>query len=105
MEDVKIFVSAGDLFQDLPRTPDGLSKYKEKDLLHIVETKFFEITGLHCDPRKFRSNVKKYVDKIKKNRRMMNDDFISDWFKEFIVIGLESDSVYHHCHQHYWNSG
>ena len=54
MEDTKIFVSAGDLLQDLPRTPDELSKLKEKGLLQIVETKFFRITGLHCAPRKFR---------------------------------------------------
>ena len=66
MEDIKIFVSAGDLLQDLPKTPGELSKYKEKDLLQIVETKFFEIIGLHLAPRKFRSYVKKYVDKIKK---------------------------------------
>ena len=68
MEDTKIFVSAGDLLQGLPRTPDKLAKLKEKDLLQIVETKFFTITGCHCAPRKFRSTVKKYVDKIKKNR-------------------------------------
>ena len=46
MEDTKIFISAGDLLQDLPRTPDELSKLKEKDLLQIVETKFFTITRM-----------------------------------------------------------
>ena len=66
MEDTKIFVSAGDLLQDLPRIPDELSKLKEKDLLQIVETKFFTITGLHCAPRNFRRYVQKYVNKIKK---------------------------------------
>ena len=66
MEDTKIFVSAGDLLQGLPRTPDELAKLKEKDLLQIVETNFFTITGWHCAPRKFRSIVKKYVDKIKR---------------------------------------
>ena len=45
MEDTKFFVSAGDLLQGLPRTPDELAKLKEKDLLQIVETKFF--TMLH----------------------------------------------------------
>ena len=69
MEDIKIFIIAGDLLQDLPRTRGELSKFQEKDLLQLVETKFFSITGLHCDPRKFRNNVRKYVDKIKKNRR------------------------------------
>ena len=66
MEDTKIFVSAGDLLQDLPRIPDELSKLKEKDLLQIVETKFVTITGLHCAPRNFRRYVQKYVNKIKK---------------------------------------
>ena len=66
MEDTKIFVSAGDLLQDLPRIPDELSKLKEKDLLQIVETKFFTITGLHCAPRNFRRYVQKYENKIKK---------------------------------------
>ena len=74
MEDTKIFVSAGDLLRDLPRTPDELSKLKEKGLLQIVETIFFGITGLHCAPRKFRKYVQKYVNKIKNNRRKMNDD-------------------------------
>ena len=66
MEDTKIFVSAGDLLQNLPRIPDELSKLKEKNLLQIVETKFFTITGLHCAPRNFRRYVQKYVNKIKK---------------------------------------
>ena len=74
MEDTKIFISAGDLLQDLPRTPDELSKLKEKDLVQIVKTKSFTITGLHCAPRKFRKYVQKYVNKIKNNRRKMNDD-------------------------------
>ena len=48
MEDIKIFISAGDLFQDLPRTRGELSMFQEKDLLQLVETKFHSITGLHC---------------------------------------------------------
>ena len=66
MEDIKFFVSARDLLQDLPRDNGELSQFKEKDLLQIVETKFFTITGLHCAPRNFRRYVQKYVNKIKK---------------------------------------
>ena len=62
MEDVKIFIIAGDLLQDLPRSE--LTKFKEKDLLQIVKNNFQSITGIGCDPRKFRTSVKKYVDKI-----------------------------------------
>ena len=64
--DIKIFVSAGDLLRVLPRTRGELSQIQEKDLLQSVETKFFAITGIHCAPRKFRSHIQKYVDKIKK---------------------------------------
>ena len=92
MEDIKIFISAGDLLQDLPRTRGELSKFQEKDLLQLVETKFHSITGLHCDPRKFRNNVRKYVDKIKKNRRRWNDNILSDWFNDFVVVSFESDT-------------
>ena len=74
MEDIKIFISAGDLLQDLPRTRGELSQIQEKDLLQSVETTFFSITGIHCAPRKFRSHVQKYVDKIKKNRKKMNNE-------------------------------
>ena len=63
--DIKLFVSAGDLLRDLP-TRGELSQIQEKDLLQSVETKNFSITGIHCAPRKFRSNIHKYVDKIKK---------------------------------------
>ena len=59
MDDIKFFVSARDLLQDLPRDNCELSQFKEKDLLQIVERKFFTITGFHCAPRKFRSTVKK----------------------------------------------
>ena len=65
MEDVKIFVNVGDLLQDLPRKE--LPKYKERDLLKIVQQTFETITGgVNCNPRKFRILVKKYCDKLKK---------------------------------------
>ena len=46
--DIKIFVSAGELLRDLPRTRGELSQIQEKDLLQSVETNFFSITGIHC---------------------------------------------------------
>ena len=64
MENVKIYIIVGDLLQDLPRS--NITKFKERELLQIVKNKFQSITGIGCDPRKFRTFVKKYVEKIKK---------------------------------------
>ena len=49
---------------DAPPHDNGeLSQFKEEDLLQIVETKFFTITGFHCAPRKFRNTVKNMLTK------------------------------------------
>ena len=87
----RVFLNVGDLLKSLPRS--NLSSHKEKDLLTTVQNNFKSITGIEVDPRKFRSVLKKYTAKIKKNNsRVSFDELFCDWFADYLGFNIESDS-------------
>ena len=90
-EGFRIYVNAGKLLQNLPQTE--LANNWEKDLLDTIKANFKYITGLVVNSRKFRSLVKKYVNKIKKNKgHLPIGELLADWFKEYVSVDVESDN-------------